>query len=442
MRCDCDHHPGGSVHGRLVIPGRGQPIADAAVVIQSDRFIYVGKQQEIPYTLRVGIRQMFVNVLMPGMWDCHTHFTGVSQVTFSGIIATHPAVCGANNARSFYDTLMAGFTSVRDCGSYALESAEAINEGLILGPNIYGAGAAIGQTGGNCDALDLPADWVYGRQGVSQTVPFPGVIPLAIADGANECRRAVRLQTRRGASCIKIIATGGVMSDGDNPKYRQFCDEELRALVEEASLSGRLVAAHAHGKPGIIAALKAGCGTIEHGTFIDGDCVKLMKEKGAILVPTRLVIENGLKNLSKLRPATRVKMQLVDQAHREAYQLAVRSGVKIALGTDLTSSDPSHFNAHGKNGQEVVLAVTCGGMSPLAAIEAATANGPETLGLQAPRSGQIAVGFVADMLGLDEDPVKDIHLLADPGKIRYIWKLGRLVKAPGMPSFPAFCHPV
>ncbi|OGM47805.1 hypothetical protein ABOM_003340 [Aspergillus bombycis] len=418
------------IHTQLLIPGRGPPIANAAVVIQAGRFLYVGKQQAVPGAFQ-DIQPQFVPVLMPGMWDCHTHFAGVTQVTFADMIATHPATCGANNARSFSDTLMAGFTSVRDCGSFAIESAKAIEDGSILGPHVYGAGAAIGQTGGSCDALDLPADWVYGRQGVSQGVPFPGINALVIADGVDECRRAVRLQIRRGAACIKIIATGGVMSDGDDPKYRQFCDEELKTLVEEASLAGRVVAAHAHGKPGIIAAVKAGCATIEHGTFIDEECAQLMRKKGTMLVATRLVIENGLKNLSKLRPATRVKMQRVDRAHMEAYRLAVRSGVKIALGTDLASSDPSHFNAHGKNGQEVVLAVTCAGMAPLAAIEAATANGPETLGSQAPRSGQIAVGYDADMLGLDENPIENIHLLADPEQIRYIWKLGQLVKAPG-----------
>ncbi|RTE75250.1 hypothetical protein BHE90_010272 [Fusarium euwallaceae] len=424
----------------LLIPGRGDPMPDMAVGIsrKDGTITFVGPQSRLPSTLTSAPRT-HVRCLLPGLWDCHPHFAGILHVDFPDMIQTHPAVCGAANARSFHDTLMAGFTSVRDCGSFATEIAKVVEAGVILGPNVFGAGAAIGITGGSCDATTLPADYVYSRQGTGSDNFWPGVSSLVIADGVDECRRAVRLQVRRGARCIKIVASGGVLSTTDDPHYRQFSDEELRVLVEEAKLQGRAVAIHAHGKSGIMAAIRAGAQTIEHGSFIDEEAAELMAERGVMLVATRHVVEFGLRHLNDLNPETARKMVMVADAHLKAYSTAIQKGVKIALGTDIASSDPKSDTSHGKNGYELVYAVKAG-LTPLQAIEAGTINSAETLGPQTPKKGLLECGWDADMIALDENPLDNINLFANPENIKFVWQGGRLVKSPGWKAlWPSDC---
>ncbi|KAJ3511581.1 hypothetical protein NM208_g15415 [Fusarium decemcellulare] len=243
------------------------------------------------------------------------------------------------------------------------------------------------------------------------------------------CRLAVRQQVRRGAKCIKIVATGGILSTTDDPKYRQYSDKELAAMVDEARLQGRAVAMHAHGKDGIMAAIRAGATTIEHGSHLDEEAADLMVSRGVSLVATRHVVEAGLRNLDKLNPPTARKMVQVAERHRQAYAMAVRRGVKIALGTDICGSDPASDTAHGKNGPEVAYAVAAG-LTPLQAIEAGTINSAETLGPQMPNKGLIKVGWDADMIALDENPLENIHLFSKPENIKYVWKGAMLVKSP------------
>ncbi|CAG9990021.1 unnamed protein product [Clonostachys byssicola] len=418
------------IFAHCLIPGRGAPICNAAVGIslETGTITFVGPQAQLPQALASAPR-VSVRYLMPGLWDCHTHFTGVLNVDFPDFIQTHPAAMGAAITRGLHQTLMAGITSVRDVGSYATEVAPLVEKGIILGPSIFGAGGAIGITGGSCDACTLPSDFVYSRQGTSGNTAWSGVSCLVLADGVDECRRAVRQQIRRGARCIKIVATGGVLSTQDNPEYRQYSDAELGAMIEEASLQNRSVAIHAHGKKGIIAAVKAGAHTIEHGSYIDEEVADLMVERGVTLVATRHVIEAGLRNLDKLNPPTAKKMVEIAGSHLRAYQTAVRKGVKIALGTDIAASDPASDTAHGKNGDEVGYAVKAG-LTPLKAIEAGTINSAETLGGLAPKKGLIQVGWDADLIALDENPLDNIELLGKPDNIQYVWKGGLLVKSP------------
>ncbi|KAH7234520.1 hypothetical protein B0J15DRAFT_454529 [Fusarium solani] len=429
-----NNHDGNSssacILAHCLIPGRGEPIFNAAVGISLDTgsITFVGPQSELPRSL-ASVQRVSVQYLLPGLWDCHTHFIGTINVDFPDMVLTHPATLGAAITRGLHQTLMAGFTSVRDVGSYATEAAPLIESGIILGPNIFGAGAAIGITGGSCDACTLPSDYVYSRQGTSSSNPWPGVSALVIADGVDECRKAVRQQIRRGARCIKVVATGGVLSTQDDPKYRQYSDAELAALVDEATLQGRSVAIHAHGKDGIMAAVRAGAHTIEHGSYIDDEAAELMAENGVTLVATRHVIEAGLKNLDKLNPPTAKKMVNIAESHLRAYQTAVRKGVKIALGTDIAGSDPGTDTAHGKNGHEVAYAVKAG-LTPLQAIEAGTINSAETLGALAPKKGLIQKGWDADLIALEENPLDNIHLFDSPENIRYVWKGGLLVKSP------------
>ncbi|KAH8889043.1 amidohydrolase 1, partial [Thozetella sp. PMI_491] len=337
-----------------VIPGRGQPIPNAIIAVSpsSGKITHVGSQANFPNPPPKS-KQVHVHCLLPGLWDVHAHFTGITQIDFPEMITTHPATCGAAIARSFHDTLMAGITSVRDVGSFAVEAHVAVEKGYILGPTVYGSGAAIGITGGSCDAVMFPADFMYARFGVDHSNYWAGCGMMVVADGVDECRRAVRQQIRRGAKCIKIVASGGVLSRTDDPQYRQYSDEELRVLVEESSLQGRAVAIHAHGKKGIMAAIKAGAHTIEHGSYIDEEAATLMKERGVTLVATRHVVEAGLKRLDKMHPATARKMVMVAESHKKAYQTAIRLGVKIAMGTDIAGAEPGTEMSPGKQASEL-----------------------------------------------------------------------------------------
>ncbi|KAK1766796.1 hypothetical protein QBC33DRAFT_540244 [Phialemonium atrogriseum] len=250
-----------------------------------------------------------------------------------------------------------------------------------------------------------------------------------LCDGVDGCTSAVRRVVRRGARVIKICSTGGVLSLNDQPEDSQFSPAELRAIVDEAGRSGRAVASHAIGKTGIMAALEAGVKSIEHGMYLDEEVAALMKEKGAILVPTRHIVEGLGASADKLPPQSREKLRRMTELSRSSLKLAVKLGVKIALGTDTLSSDRKHVLAHGKNAMELHWAVAAG-MSALQAIEMATATPPETLGAQAPRSGQLKAGYDADIIAVSENPLDDIDVLVRQSNITHVWKGGKLYKSP------------
>jgi imidazolonepropionase-like amidohydrolase len=224
-----------------------------------------------------------------------------------------------------------------------------------------------------------------------------------------------------------VCASGGVLSEVDDPIHQQFTVPELRVIVEVAGLADRVVAAHCHGKPGIMAALRAGVRTIEHGTYLDDECCDAMRETDAILVPTRTIIEDMLAARDVVPPYAMAKLDAIADLHAQAVTRAYEHDVTIAMGTDIALTGPDLPNAWGQNGSEPGYLVKLG-MSPLEAIEAATASGPLTLGPQAPRSGRLAEGYDADVITLDADPLADIGVLAEPDRITAVWTRGRLVK--------------
>ncbi|XXG97291.1 Protein YAE1 [Hypoxylon texense] len=414
----------------LLIPGDGEPQKDAALVIESKIIVWVGARSEIPseYT-DVPHKSYSIPYLMPGLWDCHTHFGGEAQNegsdSFLSFISTHPAASGARLTRGCWEAIQRGYTSLRDLAGYGCEVAQAVDDGTVVGPNIYSAGACMSQTAGHGDVFSLPAGDVLLNMGVSTvSAGHFGTSMSIIVDGVDECRRAVRLQIRRGARCIKILASGGVMSRDDNPLYAQFSAEELKCIVEEASRQNRSVAAHVHGKPGILAAVQAGVTTVEHVSFADQECVDLIKEKGTVWVATRtivdLLLQSGGKGLSRQQWE---KAQLCGKNHLAAYKLAIEAGIPIALGTDTAPG----FNM----AMELDYAVQAG-LSNLEAIKAATANGPLSVGGQAPKTGQLKVGYEADVLGLLKNPVDDVKVLQEKTTIGWVWKGGRLFKGPGV----------
>jgi imidazolonepropionase-like amidohydrolase len=325
----------------------------------------------------------------------------------------------ARCARDLRAALDAGVTSVREVGGLGVFLARAVSEGTLEGPAIYAAGSALSVVSGHGDLHSYPLDWVedYSRMTSS----------LRLCDGPDDCARAVREQLRRGARLIKVHASGGVMSELDNPIHQQFTTAELRMIVEVAGLAECLVAAHCHGKPGIMAALQAGVRTIEHGTYLDDECCDAMLETGAILVPTRTIISELLGNAKDMQSYARVKLESVAATHAEAVARAYGRGVTIAMGTDIALTGSDMPNSWGRNGLEPALMVKCG-MTPLDAIAAATANGPLTLGPQAPLSGQLTAGYAADVITLSADPVADISVLADPVQVTAVWQAGRQVK--------------
>ncbi|KAL7782424.1 amidohydrolase [Trichoderma ceciliae] len=412
----------------LLIPGDGDPVPQGSVITENEIIIWIGKHADIPeHYIKQPHKIYTVPFLMPGLWDCHTHFAGHNKTTdeanVADVFGRHPATAGARLTRQCWEAIQRGYTSLRDLGGYGCEIAIAIDEGTIIGPNIYSAGACLSQTAGHGDIFELPAGDVLLNYGIDQVrAGHHGATVGCICDGPDECRRAVRLQIRRGAKCIKVLASGGVLSRDDNPLHAQFSEEELNAIVDEASRMERPVAAHVHGKKGIIAAVKAGVTSVEHVSFADEECIDLIKERGTIYIATRTIVElllvTGGKGLPK---SIWEKAKLCGSNHIKAYELAIKSGVTIALGTDT----PPGFNM----AVELDYAVQAG-MSNLDAIKAATANGPLTVKGQAPRSGQLKVGYAADIIGVCENPAEDVKVLQKKENIIWVWKGGKLLKGP------------
>ena len=412
------------IEAGVLIPGHGGPIRDGVVVLDGSRIGYAGPAVVAPPTPGAPVTR--ATAVMPGMWDCHGHFFGTRTFDLSRLLLEPDALRGARCARDLRAALDAGITSVREVGGLGVYLAPAVAEGVLDGPAVYGAGAVLSTTGGHGDLHSFPLDWIRdysGRGGL-----------MRLADGPDDCARAAREQLRRGARLIKVCASGGVLSELDDPIHQQFTGSELRAIVEVAGLADRVVAAHCHGKPGIIAALRAGVRTIEHGTYLDDECCDAMRETDAILVPTRTIIEDMLASRDVVPSYAMAKLDAMADRHAQAVTRAYEHGVTIAMGTDIALSGADRPNAWGQNGSEPGYLVKLG-LSPLEAIEATTATGPLTLGPQAPRSGRLAEGYDADVITLDADPLADIAVLADPAHVTGVWTGGRQVK--GVAAAPA-----
>jgi len=409
------------IEADVLIPGRGEPIRNGCVVIDGPTIAYAGPIEGAPKA-PADARVDRVPAIMPGMWDCHGHLMGIRSANVEETAKTSLPVMAARAVNNAETGLMAGFTSVRDLVGLGVHLARVVDEGTIPGPHIYGGGAMLSPTAGHGDLHMFPTSYIHAL-GASGHY-------FQICDGVDECLRGVRNQLRLGARVIKLCASGGVMSEVDHPEHQQFSDDELRAIVGEASRAERAVAAHCHGKPGIMAALKAGCRTIEHGSFLDDEAADLLREKDAVLVPTRYIIERLIKEGPKFGVpdyAYRKVVAFGDQ-HKRSLQLAVRKGVRIALGTDIWTTGADTICPWGQNARELLHLIEAG-MKPLQAIEAATANGPLTLGPQAPKSGQLKTGYDADVLAVRKDPLADPAILTSPDAIVRVWKSGRLVKS-------------
>ncbi len=405
------------IEAEVLLRGTGAPVADGVVIIDDTVISYAGPARSAPPTPAASVHR--TQTVMPGMWDCHGHFLGSRTLDLSQLVLDPLPLRAARCARDLTSALNAGVTSVREVGGLGVYLARAVDEGVLEGPAIYGAGAIISATGGHADLHSYPLSLV------ADLGQHHG--ELRLADGPAECMRAVREQLRRNAKVIKVCASGGVMSELDDPIHQQLTTAELRAIVEAAGLAGRVVAAHCHGKPGIMAAIEAGVRTIEHGTYADEEACDAMRETGTILVPTRTIIENILADIDAVPDYAAAKLVTVAGAHAEAIARAIGRGVTIAMGTDIGSTGPDRPNSWGGNGSELGYLVRLG-MTPLQAIEAATATAPMTLGPQAPKSGKLEAGYDADVITVGADPLADISVLARPEHITAVWTRGHRVK--------------
>jgi imidazolonepropionase-like amidohydrolase len=388
-----------------LIDGTGAPAVNNAVVVVTDNKITaVGDARSVHVPQGAKVIDLGDVTLLPGFIDAHTHLIGRVLGDPEGDNAAvrdydaWGAILGVIHAR---DTLMAGFTSVRNVGADGpfsdMALRKAINEGWTPGPRMETAGHAIGITGGHCDENGY-------KPGLLQLGPMQGV-----ANGPEEIRTAVRQQIKYGADVIKTCATGGVLSEGDAVGATQYSYEELKALVDEANKLDRKVAAHAHGTEGIKIATRAGVSSIEHGSFLDEEGARLMKERGTFLVPTLMAgeaVERAAKN--GVLKGLRAEKALTAAEHvRMAIKLAVTNKLQIALGTD------AGVIPHGTNAREFFLLVDWGGMSNMEAIVAGTMNGARLLGWDK-NLGSLTAGKWADIVAVSGDPLKDIHAMEKP----------------------------
>jgi len=392
--------------GRLIDVRTGAVTSNAVILVEGGSITAVGANLSIPATAE--IIDLSTKTVLPGLIDCHTHLTfNPNSLGYSslGISIPREALYGARNARL---TLEAGFTTVRNVGANGYSDIalrDAINAGDVPGPRIIASGPALGITGGHCDDTLLAPEYHHVAEGV--------------ADGIPQVMQKTREVIKYGADVIKVCSTGGVLSLGDDPKASQYTLDELKAIVAEAHRLGRKVAAHAHGGEGIKFAVLAGVDSIEHGTYIDDEAVKLMKERGAYLVPTLYLGDWFLENYQRLGvPAPMVaKARDVMPTARKNIARAFSQGVPVAFGTD------SAVYPHGLNAREFAVYVKLG-LTPLQAIQTATVHASKLLGLE-DRLGTIEAGKYADLIAVEGDPLKDVTELE---RVKVVIKGGVVVK--------------
>jgi imidazolonepropionase-like amidohydrolase len=343
--------------------------------------------------------------VLPGLIDCHTHLTArADRYDPINYFKSTPFTAGFAAVRNAHATLLAGFTSVRDVGSppfAAVDLRNSINEGFVSGPRIVASGPALSITGGHGD--------VNGFSPETRVTMFPDQRDFHIADGVDQVRQTVRAQVKYGVDVIKILATGGVLSQGDSPGAPQYTLEELKSAADEAHAAGRKIAAHAHGTEGIRRAILAGIDSIEHASLANDEDIALAKEHGTYFV---MDIYNDDYILGKaiefgLPQANVDKERMVGRLQRENFEKAFKAGVKMAFGTD------AGVYPHGDNAKQFKYMVQYG-MTPAQAIRAATLNAADLIG-RSKDVGTIEPGKYADLIAVPADPLHDIRVLENVG---------------------------
>ena len=378
--------------------GKGEiTVRDGVVIVEGRKITAAGSGLAVP--AGAAVIDLGDATLLPGFIDAHTHLTGEAsdnwyEEAVNDLRRSVPekAIRAVEFARR---TLQAGFTTVRDVGAsdyVDVALRKSIDAGLVPGPRMLVAAYSLGARGGHCDLSGFPY-MLFGREsGIAE----------GVASGAAGFRDAVRMQIKYGADVIKTCATGGVLSLADDVDTPQLAQEEMDAIVEEAHRLRRRTAAHAHGAEGAKVAIRAGIDSIEHGSFLDEEALRMMKERGTYLVPTLMALEYvGPKSKRQYPPEIAVKAKAAGEARSAAFRKAVQMGVRVAFGTD------SGVSPHGRNAEEFALLVDHG-MSPAAALRAATSVDAALLGLES-LLGTLEAGKEADVVAVPGDPLADIR---------------------------------
>jgi imidazolonepropionase-like amidohydrolase len=351
------------------------------------------------------------STIVPGLIDCHTHITGEAGDYYEQLFRRSAIDAAVGAHRYAKRTLDAGFTSVRDVGASEfidIALRKAITRGEVVGPRIFAAGLSIGSTGGHADV-----------SGFSPYLTFEGF--SGVADGVDAVRQKVRFNVKNGADLIKVVATAGVLSEEESVGAPQYTIEELKALVDEAHMWDRKVAAHAHGTEGIKRAIGAGADSIEHASLIDDDGIRMAKERGTYLVMDIYNDDYIVQEYTRLRypPQIIEKEKKVGRAQRESFKRAVQGGVKLAFGSD------AGVYPHGDNGKQFGKMVEWG-MTPMQALQAATVQAAVLIGAS-DRIGSLAPGKLADVVGVPGDPTAQIGSME---RVSFVMKDGVIHKRP------------
>jgi imidazolonepropionase-like amidohydrolase len=392
--------------GHVLDVRTGNEAADQTIIVTAGMITSVaatGATPKKPQDREIDLRGMTV---LPGLIDVHTHLTMDTNFDPYHEVSTSIAKSALIGARNAKVTLQAGFTSVRNVGAegYAdVDLRDAINEELIEGPHMQVSGPALGITGGHCDENLLPFQY--------------HAVGGGVADGVEAVQHKVRENIKYGADLIKICATGGVLSKGDDPQASQYTLEELKAIVADAHRLGRRVAAHAHGAQGILWATQAGVDSIEHGSYMNDEDIAAMKSHGTYFVPTAYLIDWVPVN-GHLPPFYHQKMMDVSAVEKSNAKKAIAAHLKIALGTDAA------VYPHGLNAHELEVYVEQFGMSPIAAIQTGTLNAADLMGWS-DKAGALEAGKWADIIAVKGDPLRDIKLLQH---VSFVMKSGVVYK--------------
>jgi imidazolonepropionase-like amidohydrolase len=397
--------------GKLIDVENGTVLLNQMILVRNDSIIQIGNKINIPK--EATIIDLSNYTVLPGLIDCHTHITGQAGGDYYAAIFRKTPVDVAVTAHIYAKkTLEAGFTTVRDLGSNGLVDValrNAINEGSIVGPNIYAATTFIGSTGSHGDL-----------NGFSPYIEFNLPKGMSgVANGVDAVRELVRFNVKNGADVIKFGASAGVLSEEESVGAPQYTQEEMNAIVSEAKMWGRKTAAHAHGTEAIKMAVKAGVASVEHGSFVDAEGIQMMKERGTYLVADIYDDEYILSEYAKLGFPEKIinKEKMVGRLQRENFQKAAEAGVKIAFGTD------AGVYPHGWNAKQFKW-MTRFGLTPMAAIQSATIHAADLIGIK-DKTGSIKAGKKADIIALAINPIDDITALE---QVQFVMKNGIVYK--------------